>query len=249
MAAGVSWTVSSAAIGAVEMDTAVRTAAPNRTVGSAIFIGKPPLFKKNNNKTRMKIPLKPLLISSIIFIGIVLIQVRHFESVSWSIMLLGCIPVLIACFAYPLGNRKMMEVCNDRLDTFQRVLGMTLASIPYWFLLSCYGLASVGLPSVNQVVQSLLVAICSGVIATMLFFFATNLVRHSPEQLAAVEATISIQIIFVILGEVLLLSSPWPDSIALTGIMVIIVGIALHSYTSATKPKLSTVTTTCKLKA
>jgi hypothetical protein len=208
-----------------------------------------PLFKKNNNKTRMKIPLKPLLISSIIFIGIVLIQVRHFESVSWSIMLLGCIPVLIACFAYPLGNRKMMEVCNDRLDTFQRVLGMTLASIPYWFLLSCYGLASVGLPSVNQVVQSLLVAICSGVIATMLFFFATNLVRHSPEQLAAVEATISIQIIFVILGEVLLLSSPWPDSIALTGIMVIIVGIALHSYTSATKPKLSTVTTTSKLKA
>ncbi|MFD2506878.1 multidrug resistance efflux transporter family protein [Halalkalibacter alkalisediminis] len=29
-----------------------------------------------------------------------------------------------------------------------------------------------GLPSGNQVLQSFLVAICSGVIATMLFFFA-----------------------------------------------------------------------------
>ena len=200
-----------------------------------------PLFKSTNGESRMKIPIKPLAISSIIFAGIILIQVRHFESVSLSIMLLGCIPVLIACFAYPLGNRKMMAVCNDQLDTFQRVLGMTLASLPYWFILSLYGFVSIGLPSQNQVIQSFLVAICSGVIATMLFFFATNLVRHSPEHLAAVEATISIQIIFVILGEVFLLNSSWPDSIALTGIVIIIFGIALHSYYSVKKPQLTTV--------
>ncbi|MFC0559979.1 DMT family transporter [Halalkalibacter alkalisediminis] len=208
-----------------------------------------PLFKTKDHQAQMRIPLKPLAISLIIFIGIVLIQVRHFESVSLSIMLLGCIPVIIACFAYPLGNRKMMEVCNDRLDTFQRVLGMTIASLPYWVALSFYGLATVGLPSGNQVLQSFLVAICSGVIATMLFFFATNLVRHSSEQLAAVEATISIQIIFVILGEVFLLASPWPDSIALTGIFIIIFGIMVHSYYSVKKPKVTTHLNTGKLKA
>ncbi|WP_227936279.1 DMT family transporter [Alkalihalobacillus deserti] len=208
-----------------------------------------PLFKSKNNETQMQIPLRPLTISFIIFIGIVLIQVRHFETVSIPVMLLGCIPVIIACFAYPLGNRKMMAICSDRFDTFQRVLGMTVASLPYWFLLSFYGLATVGLPSTNQVFQSFLVAICSGVIATILFFFATNLVRHSPEQLAAVEATISIQIIFVILGEVFLLSTPWPDSIALTGIFIIIFGIMLHSYYSVKKPKVATRLNPSQLKS
>jgi hypothetical protein len=40
-------------------------------------------------------------------------------------ILLVCILVMIASFAYPLGNRKMMDICVDRLDAYQRVLGMT----------------------------------------------------------------------------------------------------------------------------
>ncbi|RPK17520.1 hypothetical protein EH2_02830 [Bacillus subtilis] len=39
------------------------------------------------------------------------------------------LPVVIAAFAYPLGNRRMLEEYGGRLDTFQRVLGMTLASL------------------------------------------------------------------------------------------------------------------------
>ncbi|WP_017729348.1 DMT family transporter [Halalkalibacterium ligniniphilum] len=197
-----------------------------------------PFFKSNTQDVhRLRIPVKALAISSIILIGIFLIQFNHMESVSWTVILLSFLPVIIACFAYPLGNRKMMAFCSDRLDTFQRVLGMTLASLPFWFVLSFYGLATVGLPSMSQVFQSFLVGLCSGVIATMLFFFATDLVRHSPEHLAAVEASLSIQIIFVILGEVFLLSSPWPDSVALLGIIVIIMGMILHSYFSVRTPK------------
>lgn len=43
-------------------------------------------------------------------------------------------PVVIAAFAYPLGNRRMLEEYGGRLDTFQRVLGMTLASLPFWLI-------------------------------------------------------------------------------------------------------------------
>jgi hypothetical protein len=50
---------------------------------------------------------------------------------------------------------------------------MTVASLPLWFLLAIYGWITDGPPSMGQSVQSGLVAITSGVIATILFFQAT----------------------------------------------------------------------------
>lgn len=112
--------------------------------------------------------------------------------------MLGIIPVILASFAYPLGNRKMMEVCGNRLDAYQRVLGMTLASLPFWFLLSLYGLFTEGLPSKEQTMQSILVAICSGVIATILFFKATDMVKGDMQKLATVEATQSMEVLLLL---------------------------------------------------
>lgn len=180
--------------------------------------------------TRQKIPLVSLLISCVILIGILLIQVPQAQSVPPKSLLLGILPVAVAAFAYPLGNRKMMALCGGRIDTFQRVLGMTIASMPAWIVMTIYALATVGLPSMTQVLQCLLVGISSGVIATILFFIATDRVRHHQGKLAAVEATQSTEIIFVIIGEVLLLGIAFPDPIALAGLGVIIVGMLLHSY-------------------
>lgn len=179
---------------------------------------------------RQKIPLISLLISCVILVGILLIQVPQAQSAPTKNLLLGILPVVIAAFAYPLGNRKMMEVCGGRIDTFQRVLGMTIASMPAWIIMALYAVLTVGLPSLNQVLQSLLVGISSGVIATILFFIATDRVREHQGKLAAVEATQSTEILFVIIGEVLLLNIAFPDPIALAGLGIIIVGMLLHSY-------------------
>lgn len=179
---------------------------------------------------RQKIPLISLLISCVILAGILLIQIPQAQSVTSKNLALGILPVVIAAFAYPLGNRKMMEVCGGRVDTFQRVLGMTVASMPAWIVMAIYAVLTVGLPSLNQVFQSLLVGISSGVIATILFFIATDRVREHQGKLAAVEATQSTEILFVIVGEVLLLGIAFPDPIALAGLGVIIVGMLLHSY-------------------
>ena len=179
---------------------------------------------------RQKIPLVSLLISCVILAGILLIQIPQAQSVNPKNLALGILPVVIAAFAYPLGNRKMMEVCGGRVDTFQRVLGMTIASMPAWIVMAIYAVLTVGLPSLNQVYQSLLVGISSGVIATILFFIATDRVRDHQGKLAAVEATQSTEILFVIVGEVLLLGIAFPDPIALAGLGVIIVGMLLHSY-------------------
>lgn len=206
------------------------------TIIAGILLG--PLFYQSIQtevgieRIRQKIPLKALSISMLIFLGVVLIQWQKAQTITMSELVLGVGPVVIAAFAYPLGNRKMMELCGGRLDTFQRVLGMTMATIPFWLIIACIGLVEVGPPSSSQVLQTFIVAICSGVIATTLFFLATDRVRDHQGKLASVEATQSTQVIFVLIGEVILLSSPLPTTIATAGLLIIIIGMILYSYLS-----------------
>lgn len=181
---------------------------------------------------RASIPIKGLAMSMIILIGIILMQIQHAIHIPLKAVLLGVIPVIIASFSYPLGNRKMMELTQGSLDPFQRVLGMTLASLPFWMILSIYGLITEGAPSTGQTVQSLLVAICSGVIATVLFFKATDLVRNNLPKLAAVEATQSMEVLFALAGEVLILSTAFPSMLSWIGMLIVMVGMALHSSSS-----------------
>ena len=51
--------------------------------------------------------------SGIILCGVVLMQVEHASSLGIRETVLCVVPVLIAAFAYPLGNRKMMQVCKE----------------------------------------------------------------------------------------------------------------------------------------
>jgi drug/metabolite transporter (DMT)-like permease len=189
-------------------------------------------------KIRGKIPFKGLAMSLIILLGVAVMQLQHAYELSVKEVLIGILPVIIASFAYPLGNRKMMEVCGGRLDAYQRVLGMTLASLPFWLLLSVYGLATVGTPSTGQTIQSIMVAISSGVIATVLFFQATDMVKGNMQKLAAVEATQSIEVLFAVAGEVLLLSAPFPSFVSWVGMFFVMVGMVLHSYVSHTKQEI-----------
>ncbi|AXI00834.1 multidrug resistance efflux transporter family protein [Sporosarcina sp. PTS2304] len=186
---------------------------------------------------RHRIPIASLLISLIILAGVVLIQIPHASSIPLKSILLGTLPLVVAAFSYPLGNRKMMNLLNGRLDMFQRVLAMTLMTIPVWLLMAIYAWATVGPPSMSQVIQSLLIAISSGVIATSLFFMATDMVRQDQGKLAAVEATQSIELIFAMIGEMILLSLPLPSTVSLIGVLVIIGGMSLHSYQTALAAK------------
>ncbi len=189
--------------------------------------------KNGTQKIRKKIPIKGLVFSTIIFVGILIIQLQQASNgITLNLFLLGIFPVMIAAFAYPLGNRKMMEHCKGRIDTFSRVLGMTIASMPFWIILACVGLIKDGAPSQSQVIQTFIVAVSSGVIATVLFFFATDLVKEDSPKLAAVEATQSTQILFVMIGEVFLLNEAIPSLYSFLGILIIIIGMMLHSFSS-----------------
>lgn len=186
--------------------------------------------KEGTQRIRQKIPVMSLWITSIILIGVVLIQIPHAQTVSLKNLLFGVLPIVFAAFMYPLGNRKMMELVDGRLDSFQRILAMTIMTMPIWIIFAIIALFTVGLPSYNQLFQSFIVGVSSGVIATTLFFMATDLVRHDQGKLAAVEATQSTQLIFVILGEMMILDIAAPTSMAIFGIIIIIIGMSLHSF-------------------
>ncbi|GIN19699.1 MAG TPA: multidrug resistance efflux transporter family protein [Bacillus bacterium] len=182
-----------------------------------------------------KIPFKGLSMSLIILVGIAMMQLEHMNGLSLHNVLFCVVPILVASFAYPLGNRKMMGVCGGRLDTYQRVLGMTLGSMPFWLILAGWELTTGELPSMEQTLQALLVAVSSGVIATVLFFKATDYVKDNMGKLAAVEATQSLEVPYALLGEIVILSAPMPATASLIGMMLVVAGMVLHSYVSRVK--------------
>lgn len=181
-----------------------------------------PIFKRN-------LPLKSLLMSCIILFGVFLIQYEQATKLNISKTFLSILPILIAAFSYPLGNRKMMELCKDTLTTIERIFGMTLCSIPFWLIISFLGYLKAGFPNTNQITQSLIVAIFSGVIATIFFFKATELVKNDPSKLAIIEATQSGEVIFSILGEIFLLNGSMPSLLGLLGLFFIVLGMILSS--------------------
>ncbi|MBG9774637.1 multidrug resistance efflux transporter family protein [Brevibacillus laterosporus] len=189
-------------------------------------------------RVRQAIPFKSLRFSFIILIGVILMQVNQAGHISAQAFLLGFIPVVIGAFLYPLGNRKMMELCQGRIDTFQRTLGMAISSLPVAIILGIYGTATVGLPTGSQFVQALLLALFSGVIASILFFLATDMAKNNMGLLAAVESTQSGTMIFTVLGEVILLNGSFPRGLSLLGMIVIIIGMILTSLANGKQKKL-----------
>jgi drug/metabolite transporter (DMT)-like permease len=183
-------------------------------------------------RIRESIHWKGMAMSLIILFGVWVMQISRAGHLSAKDLLFGVVPVTIGAIAYPLGNRKMMEVCEGRLDAYQRVLGMTLASLPLWIGMSIYAFVHVGLPSAAQTGQSVFVAVYTGVVATVLFFTATDMAKGSAQKLAAVEATQSGEVVFAAAGELLLLPVPVPPALSWIGMLLVIAGMTLHSVFS-----------------
>ena len=189
-----------------------------------------------------RVPIKNLCLSGFILIGVFLLQVHNIADLDIKITLMTLLPIFVGAVSYPLGNRKIMEESGDQLSTIQRTYGMTLCSLPFWFILSVFGLVNVGIPSVNQTLQSLCVAVFSGVIATLLFFKATDLVKTNHKQLAVIESTQSGEVIFTLLGGIWLLGDSPPDGLGIIGISFIVFGMILNSMivTLFEKPQVHT---------
>ncbi len=187
-----------------------------------------PLVGGGGKAERGRIPKRQLLVAAVVFAGVLLVQARSASQGFGSSDALRILFIVVAAFSYPLGNRMMMRTAPEGLGTVERVFGMTVCSLPFWFALSLSALAAGIVPSRYQLFQTFTVALFSGVAATVLFFKATELVKGNARRLAAVESTQAGEVVFALLGGILLSGDAAPSPIAALGIAIVVAGILLN---------------------
>ena len=180
-----------------------------------------------------KLPLRQLGWSGGILVGIFLLQMGSAATLGAENLPRVLLPILLAAVCYPLGNRVLMRRLPASVGTLERVFGMTLCSMPFWLVLSGWGLVTVGPPAAGQMLQAVGVALFSGVAATLLFFWATDQVKKDPRQLALIEATQSGEVVFSLLGGILFLGDPLPGALGAVGLCLIVGGMVGGSLSAA----------------
>ena len=182
---------------------------------------------------RRRIPRAAFAVGVLILAGVLLLQLgtAHgtLDRAGW--IALAC--VLGSAVLYPLGNRLLLlhlERTGENLNATQRVFGMTLASQPLWWLVAAFAWQQTGTPSASQVWLAGGVALSAGVIATILFFQATGMVRDNPVALGAAEAMQAAELLFATLLGVSFLHEPWPQGVAVWGAVLVVAGIAAFAW-------------------
>ena len=182
---------------------------------------------------RARIPRAALGVGVLIIAGVLLMQFGHARGTLDTKGWIALLCVVASAFAYPLGNRGLLLHLERRgieLNATQRVFGLTLASQPAWLALAAWAWLQAGPPSASQLWLALGVAVSAGVIATILFFQATGMVRDNATALGAAEAMQAAEVLFAMLLGVAFLGEAWPRGQALAGAALVVAGIVLFAW-------------------
>ena len=182
---------------------------------------------------RRRVPRAGLAVGAVILVGVLLMQLGHAHGALDRAGWIALLCVLGAAVLYPLGNRMLLlhlERSGETLSATQRVFGMTLASQPLWWLLAAFTWHRVGAPAPEQIALAAGVALSAGVVATILFFQATGLVRDQPLALGAAEAMQAAELLFASVLGAWFLREAWPHGIALWGALLVVAGIVAFAW-------------------
>ncbi|MDO4440837.1 MAG: multidrug resistance efflux transporter family protein [Moraxella sp.] len=156
------------------------------------------------------------------------------------VLLLGGLPALIAGFCLPIGNqlvwyatakpngdnallRTMPHISSALMGSaLNKVWLLTTGSLPFWLVLGI--ITAPTAPSTMQMFHTFLVALLSGMIATCIFIFARSK-ASTGGQIAAIDATQASEMIFAIIGGMVLLGSPLPSAVSLIGVLMVMAGL------------------------
>lgn len=98
---------------------------------------------------RRRLAWRSLAIGALIVAGVFTLQWGHAQGrLQWADWLAIAV-VIVAAFAFPLGNRKLLlhlEHGRGRINAMQRVFGMTLCSWPLWLLFALVAWFTIGSP-------------------------------------------------------------------------------------------------------
>ena len=184
-----------------------------------------------------RIPYRAAMFIGLIFAGIVLVNLEQIRFSSLADLLLGGFPVLVAAFAYPLGNQMVWEAqkggykriphIQDQVleNPFARIFLLSMGSVPLWIILILT--TEPPPPSAGQWLNTALVALFSGIIATGLFLQARHRASN-PYEISAIDATQSTEVIFSLVGEVVFLGGAFPGSMGFLGIALALTGLVFY---------------------
>ena len=183
------------------------------------------------------VPRAGIAFAILIFAGIVMIEAQDFMAhLRIADLLGGSLPVLVAAFAYPIGN-QLVSRARHRPGSSEVlrsaaccVLLLTLGALPFLILLIL--VAHPPPPSQSQVISSFGVAVVSGCMATPVFLAARN-ASHEPFVVSAVDATQAAEVVFALIAEVLILSAPLPHLIGWLGLGSIVLGLVGFSLSQS----------------
>jgi len=184
-----------------------------------------------------RIPVRALAFIGLIFGGIILVNLEQARSGTLADLLLGGLPVLVAAVAYPLGNQMAWEAQKGGykriphiqdpvlVNPFARIFLLSLGSVPLWLVLILA--FEPPPPSAGQWLNTALVALLSGIIATGIFLQARHLATDSYE-ISAIDSTQSTEVIFSLLGELIFLGGIFPGGTGLAGIALTVIGLIFY---------------------
>ncbi len=190
----------------------------------------------------MRVPMRGIAFAVLICAGVVLVNLHSWQQGAASIAILfGALPVLVSAVAFPLANqflnreksRTLADPASPDSAVFKDAAAclflLILGSMPFWIGLVL--IAQPPPPSPAQLWNILVVAIAAGVIGSTIFLYARQATADA-YTIAAVDASQSTEVLFTLLGEILLLGEPLPGPIGLAGVAMVIcglVGFALKS--------------------
>ena len=189
---------------------------------------------------RARIPWNALTVGIFILLGVFLMQWSAADGVLDAKGWIAFFLVLVSAFAYPFGNRGLMlhlEREGTTLNPIQRTFGMVVASMPFWLVLAVYAYFQADFASRTQLYFTAGVALTSGIIATVLFFQATDMMKHHPVGLAAAEAMQALEIVFATLLGYAFFGEALPKMWAWIGMLVVMIGVAVFIAVATREPK------------
>lgn len=180
---------------------------------------------------RRTIPRSALFFSILITAGVMLLQTGELSAGDHRQLLIGLVLVLVSATAHPIGNRRSMlllEKAGLPSDPILRLSLLILGSLPFWLMLCAWAWVRSGPPSSGQCMSVGIVA-ATGLLATPLFYAASDRVSREPAKLAAVEATQAGEIIFTLIFEALWIGIKAPAPLAWVGLFLVLSGFLLHA--------------------
>lgn len=197
---------------------------------------------------------KTIVCVLIVFVGILLANLGEGMTKPstdiWQLVLFGALPAFVAAFCFPIGNQLIWQAGQNRSTTsatslrlkllnalpyvpadklsspLHKVWLLSLGSLPLWLVLGV--LVRPPATSVSQVGMAFLVALLAGVVGTSVFLYARSQAKTASE-IAVVDTTQASEIIFSLLGGMLLLGTPLPSLPSAVGIGLIILGLILFA--------------------